>query len=253
MRQSFLSITIPLALIPILLLAYWRLRLKRLKSYPSSFGKIEVFKKYNGEKLLAINTYPQGVSIEQESIKKSYWFAIAQQIVKFCKGKKEPQVLMLGLGANTIPNLIAQQNPKIYQTLVEINYSIIQACQNFFNLNNLPNYQLIQADAFELVKQRGAFKNKFDVIIVDIYIGKPPFVDLKSLEPSFIENLLPHLKPEGMIIFNKPGHTKEARSDSQILKKYLTTLFSKTQLFDINDPRGYKNNLVLGIRKIVKR
>lgn len=245
MQQGFFQLIIPLGLTPILLLVLWRIRLKKLAAYPSSsLGKIEVWEKYNGEKVLTINSYPQGVSINDKSIKKSYWFSIAESVIKFCQGKQNAQVLMLGLGANTIPNLIAKSNSKIFQTLVEIDQDVIRICQDFFGLNSLPSYKLIQADAFKLISSKDPFGKKFDVIIVDIFTGEPPYVSLDSNQPNFIEQLLPFLKKEGMVIFNRPAHNEKTRADGVELKEYLQTLFRRTQIFDIQDPRRFRNHVI---------
>lgn len=252
MQQNFTQLIIPLILIPILLFFYWRLRLKKLAFYKSPLlGKIEILQKYNGEKVLTINSYPQGVSIKDKSIEKSYWFAIAKEVVQFCKNKTNPQVLMLGLGANAIPNLIAGQDHQINQTIIEIDKYIIQACRKYFNLDNLPNYQIIQADAYKFFNDKKTFDKKFDAVIVDIFIGRPPYVSLESNQPNFIEKLLPWIKPEGMIIFNRPAHTPESRSDSQKLKEYLSTLFKQTRIIFVEDPRGYKTDEIVGLQKKV--
>lgn len=252
MQQDLYQIIIPLFSIPFLLLAYWRLNLKRLKIYHSPLlGKIEIFKKYNGEKALTINSYIQGISIEKKSAQSSYWFYVAEQAVKFCQNKNNSQILMLGLGANTVSNFISQLNPSIHQTIIEIDKYIIDACRQYFGLDKLPNYQIIKADAYKLVDIKNIFDQKFDVIVVDIFTGNPPYISLKSNQPPFIEKLLPWLKRDGMIVFNRPGHTEKTRSDSRELQQYLNTLFKTIQLFDIKDPRGYRNNVITGDRLII--
>lgn len=250
MQPDTYQIVIPILLLPFLSLLLWRIGIWRLKRYHSPLlGTVEIFKKYNGEKLLTINSYAQGVSTENRSIKKSYWFCIAEFITKFCHNKKNPQVLMLGLGANTITNLIAQINPHIHQTIVEIDQSIIQACRDYFGLDQLPNYQIILADAYKLVDDIKLFEKKFDVVIVDIFTGKPPYVSLESNQPNFIQKLLSWLKDDGMIVFNRPAHTKVAQEESKQLQKYLSALFHKTGIIFIDDPRGYKTEEVFGQKK----
>lgn len=235
---------------PLLLLALWRVGQWKLKRYHSPLlGTIEVLKKYNGEKMLTINTYLQGVSTNKKSIKDSYWYRAAQETVNFCQGRKNPQVLMLGLGSNTISDLIGKKDNKIRQTIIEVDKYIIAACREYFDLDKLPNCQLIQADAYKLAENPRAFGRQFDVIIVDIYTGKPPYVSLESNQPNFIEKILPWLKKDGMILFNRPGHNPEAREDSAELEEYLQTLFQKTELLLIEDPRKIKNNLILGFTK----
>lgn len=251
MQQDFTQLIIPTLLIPILLLIYWRIRLKRLKTYQSKIlGKIEVFEKYNKEKALTINSYVQGVSIEDKSIKKSYWFCAAKQATKFCQQQKNAKILILGLGANTIPNLVAKLNPKIHQTIVEIDSAVIKACQEFFNLNKLPKHQLLQANAYKLINGKKIPSQPFDVIIVDIFTGEPPYIDLESNRPNFILKLLPFLKKNGAIIFNRPAHNEKVRAEGELLKDYLSTLFRKTEIFDIKDPRGFRNHIILGKEKL---
>lgn len=250
MRQD-LQLAVTLILIPILLIAYWRLRLKRLKKYASDkLGDIEIWQKYNKELLLTINTYAQGVSTNSPSIKKSYWYKVAELAVSHTRSTTHPQMLMLGLGANTISSLIAKLNPEAAQTIVEFDEMIIQACYDFFNLDKLSNYQIVQEDVYQLLNKKRVFEKKFDAIIVDVFTGKPPYVSLKSNQPNFIEKLLPYLKKEGVIIFNRPGNTEGARGDSQKLENYLKTLFQNTNFFDIKDPRGYRNNIILAWKKI---
>ncbi|MDO8638057.1 MAG: hypothetical protein Q7R43_00660 [Candidatus Daviesbacteria bacterium] len=251
MQQNFTSLIIALILIPILLFFYWRLRLKKIAFYNSPIlGKIEIFKKYNGEKVLSINSYPQGVSIEDKSIAKSYWFKIAEIVRNFCKNKKNPKILMLGLGANTIPSLIALKSSSLHQTIIEIDKYIIEACRKYFNLDKLPNYQIIQADALQLpISNFQLPTSNFDAIIIDIFTGEPPYVSLNSNQPNFIEKVMPFLQHDGMIIFNRPAHNKEARNSGFELEKYLKTLFQKTEILEINDPRRFKNHIITGWQK----
>lgn len=241
LNQQLLLSTITII---ILLIALWRIGVRKIKTYPGKFGKIEVWQKYNGEKTLTINNYAQGVSTKSPSIIKNYAYRVAWETVKQCRKIKDPETLMLGLGANTISTLIARLNPKIHQTIVEIDPQIIQACRDYFYLGSLPNYTLIEGDAYKIIKARNSFPKKFNVIIVDIFIGKPPYVDLKSNQPNFVRQLLPHLKPVGALIFNRPGNVPDARNDSEKLKTYLETIFLKVKFFDIQDPRQWKNNVI---------
>lgn len=256
MQQNFTQLIIFLILIPILSFFYWRLRLKKIAFYHSPLlGKIEVFQKYNGEKVLTINSYPQGVSIEDKSIAKSYWFKIAEKVCKFCQNKPACRqaginILMLGLGANTIPNLIASKNPSIHQTIIEIDKEIISACRKYFNLDNLPNYQIIKADAFQILATNSSLPaTNYDAIIVDIFTGEPPYVSLDSNQPNFIEKILPFLKNEGIIVFNRPAHNELSRKGGLELARYLKTLFAKTEILEIKDPRRFKNHLIAGWQK----
>ena len=247
MQQSIIQIIIPLLLIPFLLWTYFRLRLKKLAQYKSEkLGNITVIEKYNKERVLTINYYAQGISIEKKSIKQSYWFTVAESAVKFCKGKKNPRILMLGLGANTISNLIDRLNPKIHQTIVEFDDKIIQACREYFYLDQLTNFKLIQSDVYKLLAKKNAFDKNFDAIIIDIFTGDAPFVDLKSNKSDFMQKIIRYLKRDGLIIFNRPAHNEPLRNGGKELKECLSNYFKKTKLLNVKDPRGYQNNVITG-------
>lgn len=229
-----------------------RIRLRRLASYDSPIlGKVEVFQKYNGEKVLTTNSFPQGISTEQPSIKYSYWYKIANEAFRYTKNIKNPQVLCFGLGANTSSLILAKLNPKIQQTIIEIDAQIIQACKDYFQLNDLIQLTLIQADAFKVIDSGSQLPNNhYDAIIVDIFLSSPPYIDKKSNTPIFIKKLLTLLKPKGMVIFNRPSHNQEARRAGIELKKELDKYFQTSQLFDIKDPRGYRNNVITASFKL---
>lgn len=259
MQQNYIQILIPLILIPVLLVIYFRLRLKRLATYKSEkLGNIAVIEKYDKERILTINYYAQGVSIEKGSIKKSYWYKVADLTVKHCKSIKNPKILMLGLGANTISNLIDKLNPKIHQTIVEYDENIIQACKEYFGLDKLKNFTLVHGDVYKLIGKWSSLRVRrdvgrgnlsFDVIIVDIFTGNAPFVDVKSNEAEFIQKVLKVLKKDGVIIFNRPAHKEDLREGSKKLQEYLSRYLKNTDLLDIKDPRGYRNNIITATQK----
>lgn len=254
-----------LTLIVLILMVFiWRLRLKKLKIYSSPLlGKIEVYSKYNGEKALTINNYVQGISIEHPSIENSYWGYVANLVISICKNKKVPSVLMLGLGANSISALIAKKNSKIKQTIVEIDSQIIQACKDYFNLDTTPNLTLIHEDVYKVFtllppywkkekkkKEDPRIKGKkFNVIIVDVFTGKTPFYSEDSSKPEFIMRLKQYLKNDGVILFNRPGTNREVLEDNERLARFLKSQFKKVKINLIKDTRGYRNNIITGVKK----
>lgn len=242
----------------------WRLRLKKIKTYNSPLlGKIEVFSKYNNEKALTINNYVQGISIEHPSVESSYWGYVANLVINICKKETSPNVLMLGLGANSISALVAKKNPKVKQTVIEIDSQIIQACKDYFNLDTTPNLTLIHENVYNIFpllppywkkeKKKVADKRisgkKFDVIIVDIFTGKTPFYSEDSSKPEFIMRLKQYLKNDGVILFNRPGTNKEVLEDNQRLARFLKSQFKKVKIDLIKDTRGYRNNIITGVKK----
>lgn len=225
---------------------YLRRRLKwtLLKRYESPLsGNIDVLRKYNGELVLRTNYFVQGVSIEQASITKSYWYAVARSILKHCDKKKNPTILFIGLGANTSSQLIHQKNPDIHQIIVEIDPLIKTACEEFFGLENLTNAEIIISDIYDqLTKQKQKWKKQFAVIVIDTFDAKPPYLLHGSHDPVFLNRLVPWLQHDGMFLFNIPVATRGI--DVPSLLHYLKGKFTHVDHKIIRDPRGYTNHVI---------
>ena len=222
-----------------------RFSIKKLQEHKSKhFKKIIVWQKHNGEKLLTTDNFSQGISINSSTISKSYWYKQAEICEKYCKNKKNPSILFLGLGAGTGPQLVNKSNPKIKQTIIEFDKKIIEVCKQFFNLNDLQNATIINTDAYSIVEEKKYLQGKFDVIAVDIFTGKESFGP-SGIKVHFIKKLTNLLKPDGALIFNRLAHRKDLQEETKILESFLSTLFGKVEKIFIKDPRGYKNELVV--------
>jgi spermidine synthase len=234
-----------IVIIVILLIPLFVIRRKKLKEYHSDkLGLIEVWQKYNGEKILTINKYPHGISIDRKSISKSYWYFIAKEALHFIHNKRKPEILFFGLGANTSSQIINNDNPTIGQTIIEFDKNIIQACRDYFHLDEMKHTQIILGDAYKLIDKRPDFNKKFDVVVVDIFTGIPPFVSTTTNKPSFVQKVVKWIKKDGMIIFNRPANIAGDREDTKKLVAYLKTLFRFVNSTYIKDPRRYKNDVV---------
>lgn len=239
-----IQLIIPALLIILLLYLKRKFTWKLVKRYHSPIsGQIDISKKYNGELVLMTNYFVQGVSIEQPSITKSYWYAVAEKILIHCENKKDTETLFIGLGANTSSLLINQNNPFIKLTIVEIDPLIVTVCKKFFHLNRLQNTDIIIDDIERVVvKKQRAWKIKFDCMVVDTFEANPPYLFHASHSPEFLRQLFPWLKKDGMIVFNIPVKT-EGIAVPELLR-YLRTLFKQVDSSIIEDPRGYRNYVI---------
>lgn len=226
-----------------------RIRWKLLRRYPSKVSKyVDVSQKYNGEIVLMTNYFVQGVSTEKPSIKESYWYAIAKKIVRHCQNKKQPKVLFIGLGANTSSRLIEHMDERIYQVIVEIDPVVIQACQDFFHLDEMKQIEVVQADIYDLLKKKkSVWANHFDVIVIDTFDAKPPYLLNGSHDPIFLRQLYRWLKKDGNFLINIPVKTKGIHVKE--LLDYLQGIFQKVNHTIIYDPRGYQNHVISAAAK----
>ncbi|MDO8429500.1 MAG: fused MFS/spermidine synthase [Candidatus Daviesbacteria bacterium] len=248
--MNSLEIIVPLlvALTMLLILNKFRyIKLTEIQSRVS--GKIAVFKKWNGEKLLTINGFAQSVSVEDRSIKKSYWYKISELALK-----RSPQnILFLGLGAGSMNQIIYSLNKEVKQTVIELDPSIIDISQEFFEIDKIKSLKIIQADAFKVIRdpKKFALNLKFDVVIIDLYNGEPPYVSPYSSQSAFVTQITKLITPQGCLIFNRPDHSPEARQINQKLINYLSSKFKIVETYPVTDPRGYKNNAVVATNFLI--
>lgn len=217
---------------------------KRLKRYESPLsGVVDVYEKLNGERVLMTNYFVQGVSTEKSSIKKSYWYAVAKYAAIHASGKKYPEILFIGLGANTSSLLLSRINKDIKQTIVEIDSLVIKACQEFFSLDKTPNLEIVNKDIYSLLKtHKKEWKKKFDTIVIDTFNAKPPYLLSGSHDPKFLEALYIWLKEDGQFLFNIPVKTQGIHVDA--LLSYLKTIFKTVNKRIVHDPRGFRNYVI---------
>jgi spermidine synthase len=98
------------------------------------------------------------------------------------------KVLILGLGAGSVAEVIAKRWKEASITGVEIDPTVIKIGRKYFSLNKLANLRLVNADAVEFVEGLGS--QKFDLILVDCYQGHQIPGNLQTL--AFARKLKNH-------------------------------------------------------------
>ena len=107
-------------------------------------------------------------------------------------------VLVLGVaGGSVIKTLVNEIEYKGKITGVEIDPDMIQIANEYFNLSQIKQLEIIIDDAFEFVLKT---KNLYDLIIIDIFedTNMPNFL----FERFFSERVFSILKNQGFVLFN---------------------------------------------------
>lgn len=107
-------------------------------------------------------------------------------------------ILVLGVaGGSVIKTLVDEIHFEGKITGVEIDEAVIQIANDYFQLNQIPNLEIVIADAFEFVLKS---KEQYDLIIIDIFqdTTMPGFL----FETYFTDRLSCILKSKGCILFN---------------------------------------------------
>ena len=118
--------------------------------------------------------------------------------IGFDRIKKFENVLVLGVaGGSVIKTLTQEVKFKGKITGVEIDETAVEIAKKFFQLDQIPNLNLVVDDAFEFVLKT---KEKYDLIIIDVFqdTKMPNFL----FEDFFINRINFLLKVNGFILFN---------------------------------------------------
>lgn len=112
--------------------------------------------------------------------------------------KKFDSVLVLGVaGGSVIKTLVDEVGFEGKIKGVEIDANVVEIANSYFNLNAIPNLEIVIDDAFEFVLKT---KEKYDLIIIDIFqdTTMPNFL----FEDFFINRVNYLLNTNGFILFN---------------------------------------------------
>jgi spermidine synthase len=155
-------------------------------------------------------------------------------------------VLVLGFGAGSVAKVISKKWPKVKITGVEIDPVVIKIAKKYFNVDKIPNLEIINQDAKEFVmdsRLRGNDKKMYDLILVDCYQGyKIPtvFENIKFLKTLnkiggvvLVNRLFWDNHKQKTLEFlgklNKSFTTSTCRTPSNLVIKYNESDVSKTK------------------------
>ncbi len=110
---------------------------------------------------------------------------------------KPKSVLHLGLGGGSIPRWLHINFPDLCQTVVEKNYSVIEAAQRYFEFPVDKRISVIHGEAEKIITK---LESKFDLIFLDAFgeYGAPNEVT----NSFFLQKLCDCLNPDGWLVGN---------------------------------------------------
>lgn len=204
--------------------------LKKLFSY---FIPITIFKQKSPLSHTLEVTWTDG-KLVLDSKNTNYSFGNLQKVLRkglkiigFKKIKSMQKILVLGVaGGSVIRTLVDEINFKGQITGVEIDKTIIEIANTYFQLDKIPNLKIICDDASEYVSKTN---KKFDLIIIDIFqdTKMPDFL----FEFLFINKTCSLLNRNGHILFNTMIlNENQKQLNSDYISKFDPEKFSVTRL-----------------------
>lgn len=175
--------------------------LQKLLSY---FVPIVIYKKNSAMSQSLEVTWNNG-ELVLDSKNTNYSYGSLQRILRkglkyigFERIRKFESVLVLGVaGGSVIKTLVDEIKCKGKITGVEIDESVIEIANQYFQLDRIKNLEIVIDDAFEFVLKT---KSNYDLIIIDIFqdTTMPNFL----FEDFFINRINFLLNINGFILFN---------------------------------------------------
>lgn len=165
---------------------------------------IKIFKKKSARSKVIEVTWANG-ELVLDSENTNYSYGSLQRILRYGlrnigynKVLEMDHILVLGVaGGSVIKTLVDEIEYKGKITGVEIDAEMIQIANQYFNLNEIQQLEIVIDDAFEFVLKT---KDKYDLIIIDIFedTNMPNFL----FEKFFSERISFLLKDRGFVLFN---------------------------------------------------
>lgn len=165
---------------------------------------IKIFKKKSARSKMIEVTWANG-QLVLDSENTNYSYGSLQRILRYGLrniGYKTilemDHILLLGVaGGSVVKTLVDEIEYKGKITGVEIDSDMIQIANEYFNLNQIKQLEVVIDDAFEFVLKT---KHQYNLIIIDIFedTKMPNFL----FERFFSERVCSLLKDQGFVLFN---------------------------------------------------
>ncbi|MGB4762650.1 MAG: fused MFS/spermidine synthase [Candidatus Saccharimonas sp.] len=124
-----------------------------------------------------------------------FWYT--NEMARLTLERQPKSILMLGGGAFTLPQYLAERLPDAQIDVVEIDPKLEMISKEYFDYKSPTNVTLYFEDARTFVNREGA---QYDVILVDAY--GDTMIPFSLMTREYGEALATHLTPDGMVITN---------------------------------------------------
>ena len=199
---------------------------KSLKYFLSYYTIRQERSKYNGLiKVIMVFNMPRlivGGMVQSGGLVRKIWDKGISKLKQ--ENKKVNKALVLGFGCGDCAFRIKKYFPHALITGVEVDEKIIEIAKAYFNLNKLKNLNLVVEDGVKFVSNT---KEKYDLVLVDAYLGKKVPKVFKS--ERFFKNLIKVLNKDGMVVFNHLFFGKEKEKAKKMISD-LENYFGKIKL-----------------------
>lgn len=133
------------------------------------------------------------------------------------------RVLLLGLGAGNVPRILAEYDPQIHVTAVEIDPEVLRLGAAHFGLQAGPQLEIVLADALAYVWDS---TEQYGLIVVDLFVDEE--VPAAACTSAYLERLAALLLPQGLLVFNRLAHTPSLRQQTEAFGRKMMAALPST-------------------------
>ncbi|MBX3103114.1 MAG: fused MFS/spermidine synthase [Bacteroidetes bacterium] len=135
--------------------------------------------------------------------------------------RRQPaRVLVLGLGAGSIPYLLKSQHPAPVVTGVELDPAVVELGKRYFGLDGYPHLHIDIADAAAYILQTD---KQWDLICLDVFVEDQVPRSLDHM--AVMEALRRALAPGGLLIWNRLVHNAATADRTRQFQQLFTLVF----------------------------
>lgn len=185
-------------------------------------GHMEVVESGQTRKLIADGTV-QSVNYESPLAQRLFWGRVVRLLQD--EVPELNSVLVLGLGGGTMQHLLSKAFEHAYIVSVEIDRLAYEVAQKFFDIDAVPNHEIIIEDACKVIvepEEFGLNVSSFNAVIVDIFNGDK-YPDLGS-SGNFIAHVCRLAAAGGLVVFNRfylEHHQEDVDQFLETLEQFL--------------------------------
>lgn len=201
-----------------------------IRKFFSYIIPIKIYKKKSARSKMIEVTWANG-ELVLDTENTNYSYGSLQRILRYGLRNigydtilKMDHILLLGVaGGSVVKTLVDEIQYKDKITGVEIDPDMIKVANEYFNLNQIKQLEVVIDDAFEFVLKT---KDSYNLIIIDIFedTHMPNFL----FEKFFVDRICTLLKNDGFVLFNtmildEAHNVRNRKYISQVDPKLFTT------------------------------
>ncbi len=147
------------------------------------------------------------------------------------------RVLVLGIGGGDVITLMQKRFPNADIDAVDIDETVITIARVYFGIHPTKHLKIVNTDAIMYACKSGTAKDRYEVIVSDLYKGFEIPEMLKSKQ--FLMGLGHLLSPKGSLIINFSPHT-DFSGEVRTMRVLLQSVFKDTDEYSYDTYMFFK-------------